>query len=101
MQWFSHEPTRGLPIAENGRLLTDVLESVNAARIVLVGHSMGGLISRSALHQGSESGPGFAEKLSHLATLGSPHHGAEAERIGNCSNRLLTLSRWSANCFTE
>lgn len=86
----------GLPIAENGRLLADLLESVDASRIVLVGHSMGGLISRSALHQARELNLDFVNKLSHLAAIGSPHHGADAERIGNYSNRLLTLSRWSA-----
>ena len=86
----------GLPIAENGRLLADILEATDASRIVLVGHSMGGLISRSALHQATELDFRWANKLSHLATLGSPHHGAEAERIGNYSNRLLNVSRWSA-----
>lgn len=86
----------GLPIAENGRLLADLLESVRAQRMVLVGHSMGGLISRSALHQAGELNHRCVDKISHLAAIGSPHHGADAERIGNYANRLLTLSRWSA-----
>ncbi|MCB1837112.1 MAG: hypothetical protein KDH99_05775, partial [Alcanivoracaceae bacterium] len=62
----------------------------------LVGHSMGGLIARSALHQASEAQHRWVENISHLAALGSPHHGADAERLGNYANRLLTLSRWSA-----
>lgn len=86
----------GLPIAENARLYAELLEQVAAERIVLVGHSMGGLISRSALHQAIDEGHRWPERVTHLATLGSPHHGADAERIGNYSNRLLTVSRWSA-----
>lgn len=86
----------GLPIAENGRLLAERLEGVNTSRLVLVGHSMGGLIARSALHQAREASHRFPDRVTHLATLGSPHHGADAERIGNYSNRLLTISRWSA-----
>ena len=86
----------GLPIAENARLLAELLETTGASRIVLIGHSMGGLISRSALHQASDAGLRWANQVSHLATLGSPHHGAEAERVGNYANRLLALSPWSA-----
>jgi pimeloyl-ACP methyl ester carboxylesterase len=86
----------GLPIAENSRLLADLLESTAASRIVLVGHSMGGLIARSALHQATAADYQWPGQVSHLAALGSPHHGAEAERLGNYANRLLTLSRWSA-----
>lgn len=86
----------GLPIADNARELAHLLETVPASRIMLVGHSMGGLIARSALHQASEANHRWAENVSHLAALGSPHHGAEAERLGNYANRLLALSRWSA-----
>ncbi|MGB1222415.1 MAG: lipase family alpha/beta hydrolase, partial [Alcanivoracaceae bacterium] len=86
----------GLPIAENARVYADLLEQIEASQILLVGHSMGGLISRSALRQAREAGMRFPERVTHLATLGSPHHGADAERIGNYSNRLLTVSRWSA-----
>lgn len=86
----------GLPIADNAHQLAHLLEAVPASRITLVGHSMGGLIARSALHQASEAQHRWADNISHLVALGSPHHGADAERIGNYANRLLTLSRWSA-----
>ncbi|MCC1497645.1 alpha/beta fold hydrolase [Alcanivorax sp. 1008] len=86
----------GLPIAENARLLAELLETTGASRIVLIGHSMGGLISRSALHQASDAGLRWAGQTTHLAAIGSPHHGAEAERLGNYANRLLNLTRWSA-----
>jgi len=86
----------GLPIADNARLLADLLETTGASRIVLIGHSMGGLISRSALHQASDAGHRWPGQTTHLAAIGSPHHGAEAERLGNYANRLLNLTRWSA-----
>jgi len=86
----------GLPIAENARLLAELLETTGASRIVLIGHSMGGLISRSALHQASDAGHRWPGQTTHLAAIGSPHHGAEAERLGNYANRLLNLTRWSA-----
>ncbi len=86
----------GLPIADNARQFAMLLNDCAASRIVLVGHSMGGLLSRSALHQAIEADMPSAAKIRQLVTLGSPHHGADAERIGNYCNRLLTLSRWSA-----
>ena len=86
----------GLPIADNARLLADLLDTTGASRIVLIGHSMGGLIALSALHQASEAGHRWPGQISHLAAIGSPHHGAEAERLGNYANRILTLNRWSA-----
>lgn len=86
----------GLPIAENARLLAELLETTGASRIVLIGHSMGGLISRSALHQARDAGHRWPGQTTHLAAIGSPHHGAEAERLGNYANRLLNLTRWSA-----
>lgn len=86
----------GLAIAENGSLLSALLEETGASRLVLVGHSMGGLIIRSALHQAMQAGLDWPERLTHVVALGSPHQGAEAERVGNYANRLLTLTPWSA-----
>jgi pimeloyl-ACP methyl ester carboxylesterase len=51
--------------------------------VVLVGHSMGGLVARSALHQAGGGTP-QARAWTHLVrdtiTLGSPHLGAPLER---------------------
>lgn len=85
----------GLSIADNGARLAELLEATECSRLVLVGHSMGGLVARSALHQAREARMQWPQRLTHLAALGSPHHGAVAERLGNHANRLLTVTRWS------
>lgn len=65
-------------------------------QIVLLGHSMGGLVARSACHHGVVDGSGWVEALSAIVALGSPHHGAPLERIGDRFDRLLGISPYSA-----
>ena len=94
----------GLPIADNGRqfaaLMQQLVEAwpVPVRRVVLLGHSMGGLIARSALHQAA--GSGWAALCSDLVCLGSPHHGAPLERAGHGVDWLLGaapgLARYTA-----
>lgn len=87
----------GLPIAENGRQFAALMEQlvdawpVPVQRVVLLGHSMGGLIARSALHQAQAQGEtqGWAALCSDLVCLGSPHHGAPLERAGHGVDLLL------------
>jgi pimeloyl-ACP methyl ester carboxylesterase len=92
----------GLSIADNGLALAALLESLVAAWPVpleamsIVGHSMGGLIARSALHQAAESGRRWPRQLGHLVFLGTPHHGAPLERGGHGLDFLLDLSPYSA-----
>jgi pimeloyl-ACP methyl ester carboxylesterase len=68
----------GLPIVENGRKLSWLLDEVVANwpqrvdRIALVGHSMGGMVARCA---GTEDGA-WREHLTHIASLGAPNQGA-------------------------
>ena len=72
----------GRHISENGRSLADLLEQlveawpVEVERIVLVGHSMGGLVSRSACHQAAVRGDAWVEHVRHVISLGTPHMGA-------------------------
>ena len=72
----------GCHISENGLELADLLERLVAAwpveveRIALVGHSMGGLVARSACHQAAERGDAWAGRVRHVVSLGSPHMGA-------------------------
>lgn len=73
----------GLRIPENGRRLADLLDELVAnwpvpVHVVdLVGHSMGGLIARSAAHHTERP---WAVLLRHVACLGSPHGGAPLEK---------------------
>jgi pimeloyl-ACP methyl ester carboxylesterase len=72
----------GRHISENGRdlveLLAELVEEwpVPVTEIVLIGHSMGGLVARSAVHQAD----GRLPTVTRLVCLGSPHTGAPLER---------------------
>jgi pimeloyl-ACP methyl ester carboxylesterase len=72
----------GLHVSENGRSLADLLEALVAAwpvaveRIALVGHSMGGLVARSACHQAAERHDAWVTTVRQVVSLGTPHMGA-------------------------
>jgi pimeloyl-ACP methyl ester carboxylesterase len=78
----------GLHVSDNGRRLADLLDDLVEAwpvpvqDLVLIGHSMGGLVARSALHQAG-GGTGSARPWTRLVrdtiTLGTPHLGAPLE----------------------
>lgn len=79
----------GLHISDNGRSLDRLLAAlvdawpVPAQDVVLVGHSMGGLVARSALHQagsGTADGRAWTTLVRDTITLGTPHLGAPLER---------------------
>jgi pimeloyl-ACP methyl ester carboxylesterase len=79
----------GRHISQNGRdfasLLAQLCEvyPVPIEQLVLVGHSMGGLVSRSAAHYGGLAGAPFVGPLSHTVCIGSPHLGAPLEKATN------------------
>jgi pimeloyl-ACP methyl ester carboxylesterase len=83
----------GRHVSENGRELADTLERLVAAwpvpvdEVVLIGHSMGGLVSRSACHYGADSA--CVAKVRHVFTLGTPHRGAPLERVTNAASAAL------------
>ena len=76
----------GLHISENGQHLTSLLDDVVAAwptpvaELILVGHSMGGLVSRSACHYAHEGNHSWVSVLRHVFYLGTPHLGAGLEQ---------------------
>ena len=78
----------GLHISINGRALAHELEElvgswpVPVTDLSLLTHSMGGLVSRSALHYAAEAGYEWPGLTRHLVFLGTPHHGAPLERLG-------------------
>ncbi len=92
----------GLHISTNGRELATLLERLVAAwpapieQLVIVGHSMGGLVARAACHAGDEANHRWRKQLHKLVCIGSPHHGAPLERGGSLLELLLGISRYSA-----
>jgi hypothetical protein len=98
---YAHYNT-GLHISTNGRELATQLEQLITAwpvpidDLVLLGHSMGGLVARSACHAAEDAGHTWRAQLRSLICLGSPHHGAPLERGGAWVDLLLGLSRYSA-----
>lgn len=88
----------GRHISENGADLAEMLaQAVNEGEFdhfSLVGHSMGGLLIRSALAQADNAA--WVQAVKHCIYLGTPHHGAPLERLGNHANRLLKVSPYTA-----
>ncbi|MFA9215849.1 MAG: esterase/lipase family protein [Sphingomonadaceae bacterium] len=92
----------GQHISENGRAFAQQLETLLAQwpvpveELVLLGHSMGGLLSRSACHYAAEAGHSWLKHLSKMVFLGSPHHGAPLERGGNWFHVITELTPYTA-----
>lgn len=92
----------GLPVADNGRELAGMLETLAAnwprplSELVVIGHSMGGLVARSAVHHATTAGHAWPGLLRKLLFLGTPHHGAPLERGGHLVDLVMGLSPYSA-----
>jgi hypothetical protein len=92
----------GLRIVDNGRALAGLLQDLlehwppPVQELVIVGHSMGGLVARSAVHEARRAGHTWPQRLRKLVFLGTPHHGAPLERGGHGLDYLLELSHYSA-----
>jgi pimeloyl-ACP methyl ester carboxylesterase len=76
----------GRHISDNGASLDELLDELAAQwpvrleRIALVGHSMGGLVARSAAHRASLRDAAWVRHVTHLVSLGTPHLGAPLEQ---------------------
>ena len=88
----------GRRISHNGAALDDLLGAlfdewpVELDEIALVGHSMGGLVARSACFRAAEGGAAWPELVRHVVSLGSPHLGAPLEQgVHHLSARLARL----------
>ncbi|MBF6620711.1 MAG: hypothetical protein ITG02_10845 [Patulibacter sp.] len=85
----------GRRIAANGVELASLLERLSAAwpdgirDLSLIGHSMGGLVCRSATTVGADSGHRWIGELDHVVLLGSPLLGASLERAAATAASLL------------
>jgi pimeloyl-ACP methyl ester carboxylesterase len=69
---------------------------VPLTRLTVVGHSMGGLVARSAQAAGVQAGHTWPRQLKELVFLGSPHHGSPLERAGAWVDTLLGSTPFSA-----
>jgi pimeloyl-ACP methyl ester carboxylesterase len=92
----------GRHVAQNGREFAALLEKLVAAwpvpvqELVIVGHSMGGLVARSACFQGAQAGHAWLASLKKMVFLGTPHHGAPLERGGRLVDALFGVSPYIA-----
>ncbi len=85
----------GLRISQNGRTLAELIERtvadwpVEVDELALIGHSMGGLVCRSAAHHASEDGMGWVGRVRHVVSLGTPHRGAPLEEVVHVGSAAL------------
>jgi pimeloyl-ACP methyl ester carboxylesterase len=92
----------GLHVSTNGRAFATQLEDLvrlwpaPLTELVLIGHSMGGLVARSACRYGALARHAWLRRLDKLVFIGTPHHGAPLERGGHWVDILLSASRYSA-----
>lgn len=72
------------------RRIDAVLAATGAARVILIGHSMGGLAARAYLRQFG------GMRVQRLLTLGTPHAGSELARFGAGRNarQMIPGSDW-------
>lgn len=90
----------GRHVSDNGRDLAALLRDLHQQwpvpleDIVILGHSMGGLVARSACHQAQ--GEPWLARLSKLVFLGTPHQGAPLARGGHWIDGVLGASPYTA-----
>jgi len=91
----------GLHVSENGRLLAQQLDDlvrcwpVPVNQLSVLAHSMGGLVTRSALFAASQAGMHWPDLLKNIVFLGTPHHGSPLERAGNWVDVVLGSTPYS------
>jgi triacylglycerol lipase len=87
----------GRHVSENGRALSELIEQVCAhypvkiEDIALIGHSMGGLVVRSAAHEANANeAMRWRHQLRHVVCIGSPHLGAPLEKGAHILSAILS-----------
>ena len=92
----------GLPIADNGcqlaRLLGDLFTAwpCPVRELVLIGHSMGGLVARAACDEAAAEHLPWLQPTRMVIGLGSPHRGAPLAKLGHVITTALHLSKVTA-----
>lgn len=106
LRWFAHRgvgpvytfnchPTVG-DIESFAKQLADRVEAICAAtrasQVVLIGHSMGGLIARAYLRRNG------GKRISKIITIGTPNHGSRfaAAGVGRCLEQMRLGNEWLA-----
>ncbi len=90
----------GLHISENGKQLSQLLEKMltklpSSTEIFFIAHSMGGLLSRSSCYYAEKNQHKWLKNLKKIVFLGTPHHGAPLEKIGNWMDTVLDSNPYS------
>lgn len=92
----------GLNIANNGAQFSTLLDElaqvwpVAIEEIVIVAHSMGGLVTRSAHHHAGNLQHSWPAVTKKIVFLGTPHHGAPLERGGHWFDKLLGATPYAS-----
>lgn len=90
----------GRHVSQNGRDFSAQLDALVAnwpvpvQELVIVAHSMGGLVTRSACHVGADAA--WMQCLRKIVFLGTPHHGAPLERGGRLVDAVFGVSPYVA-----
>ena len=85
----------GRRISQNGRRLAAELGRLIEAYpvpiedLTLIGHSMGGLVLRSACHYGATAEQDWTSRVRRVFCLGSPHRGAPLAKLGHALTGAL------------
>jgi pimeloyl-ACP methyl ester carboxylesterase len=85
----------GLHISRNGARLARQLQRLlerypqRIDELVLIGHSMGGLVARAAVAAGLQQQATWTQRLSTVICLGSPHRGSPLERVVHNGTRTM------------
>ena len=85
----------GLHTSSNGQQFAALLEQLVQAwpqpieELSLLVHSMGGLVARGACSHAERTGQAWRKQLKNIVFLGTPHHGAPLEQVGNWIDVLL------------
>ena len=90
-----HISTNGQELAVKLQALLDAWP-VPVKSITLLGYSMGGLLSRSALHYAQQQGLEWPRWVDKAVYLGTPHHGSAIERGGNWFHATFRVSPYTA-----
>lgn len=93
----------GLPLRANGVALTALMQRltdswpVPVERVAMIGHSLGGLVMRAASAVASDADAPWADLVTDVVTLGTPHLGSPvAQGIGHGSRVLARLPEAAA-----